>query len=129
MLPLCNVCQGRFHRVFLWRITGHTWNENMAKKPRVLIDLNIILDVLQKREPFYAMSARVLACAETGLVEGMVAAHTMTTLFYLFAKNQSAEKARVALIWAATGAPAGRIAGVDIALGRGGHESGLLPVE
>ena len=69
----------------------------MAKKPRVLIDLNIILDVLQKREPFYAMSARVLACAETGLVEGMVAAYTMTTLFYLFAKDQSAEKARVAL--------------------------------
>ncbi len=40
----------------------------MAGKPRVLIDLNIILDTLQKRQPFYANSARVLACAETGLV-------------------------------------------------------------
>ena len=46
----------------------------MASKPKVLIDLNVILDVLQKREPFYALSARVLACAETGLVEGIVAA-------------------------------------------------------
>jgi len=69
----------------------------MARKPKVLIDLNIILDVLQKREPFYAASARVLACAETGLVEGIVAAHTLTTLFYLVAKDQSVERARIAL--------------------------------
>jgi predicted nucleic acid-binding protein len=62
-----------------------------------LIDLNLVLDVLQKREPFYAASAGVLACAETGLVEGLVAAHTLTTLFYLVAKDQSAERARVAL--------------------------------
>jgi predicted nucleic acid-binding protein len=69
----------------------------MARKPKVLIDLNLILDVLQKREPFYAASARALACAETGLVEGVVAAHTVTTLFYLVAKDQSAERARIAL--------------------------------
>jgi len=69
----------------------------MARTPRVLIDLNLVLDVLQKREPFYAASAGVLACAETGLVEGLVAAHTLTTLFYLVAKDQSAERARVTL--------------------------------
>jgi len=69
----------------------------MARKPKVLIDLNLVLDVLQKREPFYAASAGVLACAETGLVEGLVAAHTLTTLFYLVAKDQSAERARVTL--------------------------------
>jgi predicted nucleic acid-binding protein len=69
----------------------------MAGTPRVLIDLNLVLDVLQKREPFYAASAGVLACAETGLVEGFVAAHTLTTLFYLVAKDRSAERARVAL--------------------------------
>lgn len=69
----------------------------MARKLKVLIDLNLILDVLQKREPFYAASARVLACAETGLVEGIVAAHSLTTLFYLVAKDQSAGRARVAV--------------------------------
>ena len=57
----------------------------MAARHQVLIDLNLILDVLQQREPFYLMSARVLACAETGLIEGYVAAHTLTTLFYLIA--------------------------------------------
>jgi hypothetical protein len=41
-----------------------------------LIDLNLVLDVLQKREAFHAASAGVLACAETGPVEGLVAAHT-----------------------------------------------------
>ena len=69
----------------------------MARKLKVLIDLNLILDVLQKREPFYAASARVLACAETGVVEGIVAAHTLTTLFYLVARDQSAATARIAL--------------------------------
>ncbi len=70
----------------------------MAAKLQVLIDLNVILDVLQKREPFYAMSARVLASAETGRIEGWIAAHSITTLFYLYAKYQTAEQARVKLI-------------------------------
>ena len=64
---------------------------------RALIDLNVILDVLQRREPFYDGSARVLAAAEIGSIEGWVAAHSLTTLFYLLARYQSAEKARVAL--------------------------------
>jgi predicted nucleic acid-binding protein len=69
----------------------------MAARPRVLIDLNVILDVLQRREPFYATSARVLACAEAGLIEGWFAAHSVTTLFYLVARYQSAERARVVI--------------------------------
>ena len=69
----------------------------MAEPLKVLIDLNLILDVLQKREPFYTTSARVLAFAETGPIEGLVAAHTLTTLFYLVARDQSADQARVIL--------------------------------
>lgn len=69
----------------------------MEAKLRVLIDLNVILDVLQQREPFYAMSARVLASAETGRVEGWIAAHSITTLFYLYAKHETVEQARVKL--------------------------------
>jgi hypothetical protein len=69
----------------------------MASRHKVLFHLNVILDVLQRREPFYDMSARSLAAAETGLLEGWVAAHSLTTLFYLLARYQSAEQARVAL--------------------------------
>jgi predicted nucleic acid-binding protein len=69
----------------------------MAASPRVLIDLNVILDVLQRREPHFAASAQVLACAETGRIEAYVAAHSLTTLFYLVAKDRSADQARVIL--------------------------------
>jgi len=66
----------------------------MDSKPSVLIDLNIILDVLQKREPFFEASAQLLAAAETGQISGLVAAHSITTLFYLIQKDKSAADAR-----------------------------------
>jgi len=69
----------------------------MENKLRVLVDLNIILDVLQKREPFYEASAGLLAMIETGKIEGFVAAHSVTTLFYLVSKDQSPASARVIL--------------------------------
>jgi len=66
----------------------------MDSKPSVLIDLNIILDVLQKREPFFETSAQLLAAAETGQISGLVAAHSITTLFYLIQKDKSSADAR-----------------------------------
>ena len=68
-----------------------------ADKSQVLFDLNIILDVLQERENFYEFSARLLAYAETGVIQGWLAAHSVTTLFYLIAKDKSPEQARVTL--------------------------------
>jgi len=69
----------------------------MDNRPAVLIDINVVLDVLQKREPFYATSAGLLAAAETGQVRGFLAAHSITTLFYLVQKSRSAGEARAAL--------------------------------
>lgn len=69
----------------------------MANKPTVLIDLNILLDVLQKREPFFETSAGVLAAVETGRVQGYVAAHSITTLFYLVQKSKSSAEARATI--------------------------------
>jgi len=66
-------------------------------KPRVVFDLNIILDVLQEQKDFYHFSARLLASAETGAIQGWLAAHSVTTLFYLIAKDRSPEQARVTL--------------------------------
>jgi predicted nucleic acid-binding protein len=66
----------------------------MANKLVVLIDINILLDVLQKRDPFYETSAALLAAVETGRVKGFVAAHSITTLFYLVKKDRSAAEAR-----------------------------------
>src|SRR5512136_3451212 len=69
----------------------------MAGKPTVLIDLNIILDVLQKREPYYKTSAALLAAVETGRVQGYLAAHSLTTLFYLIQKGRSSSEARATI--------------------------------
>ena len=66
-------------------------------KLQVLFDLNILLDVLQERKDFYDFSALLLAYAETGVIQGWLAAHSITTLFYLVAKNKSPEQARVTL--------------------------------
>ena len=69
----------------------------MAAKPAVLIDLNILLDVLQKREPFYNASARVLALIETGEITGFIASHSLPTLFYLIRKEKSVSEGRAVL--------------------------------
>jgi len=69
----------------------------MANKPVVLIDLNVLLDVLQKRDPFYEASASLLAAVETGRVQGYVAAHSLTTLFYLIQKGKSSAEARATI--------------------------------
>jgi predicted nucleic acid-binding protein len=66
-----------------------------SAKLNVLFDLNIILDVLQEQVEFYGFSARLLALAETGTILGWLAAHSVTTLFYLIAKDNSPEQARV----------------------------------
>lgn len=65
--------------------------------PRILIDLNVVVDALNRREPFFEASAAVLAAAESGRIEGWLAAHSVTTLFYLIARNTSPAAARVHL--------------------------------
>ena len=60
-----------------------------------LLDSNVILDVLQRREPFSDDAAALMAAAEQGRFRGLVAAHSVTTLFSLLCKHCGADKARV----------------------------------
>ena len=69
----------------------------MADKPGILIDLNIILDVLQERSPFYMPAASLLAAVETGKIDGYIAAHSITTLFYLLEKDKGKAEAKAAI--------------------------------
>lgn len=66
----------------------------MPDKLKVLVDLNLLMDVLKKREPFYESSANVLDLIEAGKVTGFVASHSLPTLFYLLKKNQTTEYAK-----------------------------------
>ena len=60
-----------------------------------LLDSNVILDVLQRRQPSYDDAAALMAAAEQGRLRGLVAAHSVTTLFSLVSKYCGADQARV----------------------------------
>jgi predicted nucleic acid-binding protein len=63
----------------------------------VLYDTNVLLDVLQARQPHLAASAAALNLADTGQVEGYVAAHAVTTLAYLLQRQAGATRSQVIL--------------------------------
>lgn len=62
-------------------------------KWRVLFDLNVILDVLMRRGSHFEDAARLWALAETGQIEGVVAGHSITTLFYLYRRQSNPQEA------------------------------------
>ena len=53
----------------------------------VVVDINVLLDVFQTRQPHYDASARVLSMVCEGRLKGIFPTHGLTTLFYLIAKN------------------------------------------
>lgn len=61
---------------------------------RWLLDVNVILDVLADREPWADASAQVLGLVERDEATGFVAAHTVTTLYYLLSTYRTPEVAR-----------------------------------
>ena len=61
---------------------------------RILFDTNIVLDVLLDRQPYVEASAAAWAAVETGISEGMLAAHAVTTIHYLVRKEMGNIKAR-----------------------------------
>lgn len=65
----------------------------------ILVDLNVVLDVVQKREPHYRASSAVLAEAIRGKVKALLPAHTVTTLHYIVGRYQGQMKANEAVDW------------------------------
>lgn len=58
---------------------------------RLLIDANILLDVLQRREPHYKDSALIWKLCETEQAEGYVSALTFADLVYIMRKELDPE--------------------------------------
>jgi predicted nucleic acid-binding protein len=61
---------------------------------RLLIDVNIVLDVLLDRRTFADASSAVWAAVEQGEAEGLLSAHAVTTLHYLNARAVGTRAAR-----------------------------------
>ena len=53
----------------------------------VTVDINVLLDVFQKRDPHYAASAQVLSMVVADTLSGVCPAHGLTTLYYLVRKH------------------------------------------
>ena len=59
---------------------------------KLLIDANILLDVLQKREPHYRDSSMIWKLCETKQVSGYVSTLSFANLVYVMRKELSAEQ-------------------------------------
>lgn len=68
----------------------------------ILVDLNVVLDVIQKREPHYSVSAAVLDRIVQRQVEAILPAHVFTTLYYVVEKYQSNSAAQRVVDWLLT---------------------------
>ena len=59
---------------------------------KALIDGNIILDVLQRREPHIEASSKIWKLCETDQVEGFISALTFTDLVYVMRKELTPDR-------------------------------------
>jgi len=64
---------------------------------KVLVDVNVVLDVLLDRQPHAAASAAVWAAIEAGRAQGLLAAHAVTTIHYLIQKELGSAHTRRAI--------------------------------
>lgn len=58
----------------------------------VFFDINIILDIFLKRDPFYQASAQVFSLVENKQIEGYLGALSYPTLFYLLRKEKGGDE-------------------------------------
>lgn len=51
----------------------------------LLLDINVLLDVLLKRDPWAEAAAKLLSSIESKQANGFIAGHTLTTIYYVVA--------------------------------------------
>ena len=61
---------------------------------KILLDINVFLDILLDRKPHVAASALVWMAIVVGQARGWVPAHGLTTIHYLVRKARGAAEAR-----------------------------------
>lgn len=66
---------------------------------KIMIDTNIILDVLYKREDFYEDSLNIFRLCETKTIIGYVSTLSIANIIYIMRKDLSKEKINELLTW------------------------------
>lgn len=65
---------------------------------RILIDTNILIDVVARREPFFADAVKVFELCQQEKVEGCIAAHSVVNMAYILRKNFTPDELREILL-------------------------------
>ena len=68
------------------------------KNMRVLIDTNIILDFVLKREPFFGDAKLLVRLCMQGKILGFVAVHSISNMFYILRNDFPVEERRNILL-------------------------------
>jgi len=63
----------------------------------VIVDTNVVLDVLLKREPFVKDAVDIFCLAEESRIDAFLCATTITTIDYLLSQSLTSSQARDAL--------------------------------
>lgn len=66
---------------------------------KALLDLNVLLDVIQNRQPHCVDSARVLSAARSGEFDAAIPFHAVTTIFYLVERANDTATADQTVDW------------------------------
>lgn len=64
---------------------------------KLLLDINVLLDVLLDRAPWSDAASRLLAAIESNRAEAFVAAHTLPTVYYIVAQSRDRNVATAAV--------------------------------
>ena len=64
---------------------------------KILIDTNIILDLIQSREPFSENASKIINACVKKENEGYISAHSLSDIFFILRKDKTVEE-RKALI-------------------------------
>lgn len=71
------------------------------KNMRILIDINVALDWLQKREPFHTEAKQIVGAIIAKKIIGCLTAHTFPNLFYILRKDFDISKRKTLLLFLA----------------------------
>ena len=65
---------------------------------RILIDTNILIDVIARREPFFTDAVKVFELCQQEKVQGYIAAHSVVNMAYILRKNFTIDELREILL-------------------------------
>lgn len=66
---------------------------------KILIDTNILLDYLTKREPYYENAAKIMSMCADRSIQGCIAAHSVMNAFYILRKAYTSDERRKMLLY------------------------------